>query len=354
MPPDNATSGALSFLMPRRHPGGKFGVRPWRRGWEIRNQEESLSVGKPQAVTGRDFGVYGLRVRSDINLPDWPTLTASDPDVTICLDAPYVPVDEGEAHTGRAVVEAGQLTLLVHGVARYCAAGGTVIRVAPQAGARPEDVRLYLTGALMGAILHQRGTFPLHASCVVLNGVGIAFAGRSGAGKSTLVAAMVRGGAAFASDDICAMLPVSGGRCLVWPGAARVKLDQHSLAGHPESPSGLPPAGGNRGKFHLAMDGPAEWTTPIPLNKVYLLTDGAGPPRVEPITGLEAISALVDETYFLGYAAALGLTPQVFRLASTVASALQVNRLIRPRGFEHLPSLVAALQQDVHAPTGIS
>ena len=312
-------------------------------------------MGEPEVTSAaRGFGVYGLRVRSDIHLPDWPLLTVSEPDVTIRLGPPFVPIVEGEPHTGRSVVEDGQLRLLVHGVARYTAAGGSLINVEPQAGARPEDVRLYLTGALMGAILHQRGIFPMHASCVAVNGIGIAFAGRSGAGKSTLVAAMVRDGAAFVSDDICAMLPVEDGHCRVWPGAARVKLDQNSLAGQPESPSSLPPAGGNRGKFHLAMEGSVEWSRPIPLLRVYLLTDGPGPPRVEPLTGLEAISALVDETYFLGYAAALGLASQVFRLASTVASALQVNRLIRPRGFEHLPALVAALKKDVPAQFAIS
>ena len=313
-----------------------------------------MSVGEPEAaVRARDFGVYGLKVRSDIDLPDWPSLSAREPDVTIRRDADYVPDIDGEPHTGRSVVEGGQLTLVVHGVARYSAGGGSLIRVEPQVGARPEDVRLYLTGALMGAILHQRGTFPLHASCVAVNGVGVAFAGRSGAGKSTLVAAMVRDGAAFVSDDICAMLPLHEGRCRVWPGASRVKLDENSLAGHAESPASLPSAGGNRGKFHLAMDGSAEWATPIQLSKVYLLSDGEGPQRIEPITGLDAISALVDETYFLGYAAALGLSSQVFRLAATVASALQVNRLIRPRGFEHLPALVATLKQDVHALTAI-
>jgi hypothetical protein len=293
-------------------------------------------------------------VRSDLDLPDWPSLSAGDPDVTIQLAAPYLPTEEGERHTGQSVVEEGRLTLLVHGVARYAASLGTSIRVEPRPGARPEDVRLYLTGAMMGAILHQRGTFPLHASCVAINGTGVAFAGRSGAGKSTLVATLVGHGAAFVSDDICAMLPYQGGQCLVWPGAARVKLDQQSLAGHATSPSGLAPAGGNRGKFHLSVDGSHEWAKPIPLHTVYLLTDGDGPPRVVPLTGLEAISALVDETYFLGYAAALGLTSQVFRLASTMASALQVNRLIRPRGFEHLPALVRTLHQEVRARSVIS
>lgn len=310
-----------------------------------------MSVGEPEAVGGaRDFGVYGLQVRSDVDLPDWPSVNARDPDVTIRLEAPYVPEEDGEPHTGRSVVEAGELHVLVHGVGRYSALGGSLIRVEPQPGARPEDVRLYLTGALMGAILHQRGTFPLHASCVAINGVGVAFAGRSGAGKSTLVATLVRDGAAFVSDDICAMLPVESGRCRVWPGAARVKLDHDGLAAHSELATGLPPAGGNRGKFHLSMGGSADWSTPIPLHKVYLLTDGPGP-RVEPVTGLEAISALVDETYFLGYAAALGLTSQVFRQAASVASALQVNRLIRPRGFEHLPALVALLKQDAQSRT---
>jgi len=295
--------------------------------------------------------MYGLRVKSELDLPGWPTLTVDEPDVTIRQEVCSAPDVKGEPYTARLLVEAGELKLVVLGVGRYCASGGSLIRVDPDAGAKGEDLRLYLTGAMLGTILHQRGAFPLHASCVALNGVGVALAGRSGSGKSTLVAAMVNRGASFVTDDIAVVVSLGAeGGFAVWPGAARVKLDQIGLAALPSPFRNLEPAGGTRGKFHVPMNSPTDWTSPVPLSRIYLLTYGEGPARVERLTGLDAISAVVDETYFLTYARAMGLTAQVFQLAATVARILPVMRLIRPRGLEHLPAVVDLLELDGRNP----
>ncbi len=301
----------------------------------------------------QDFWVYGLRVRSEIALPGWLAVVAGEPDVTIRREAVPALELEGPPYTARSAVETGELRLRVLGVGQYAAAGGSLIRVDPEPDAKAEDLRLYLTGAMMGTILHQRGAYPLHASCVALPATGgVAFAGRSGAGKSTLVAAMVRRGAAFVSDDICVLAPTVSGVLQVWPGAARVKLDESSLGAVPGTVSDLEPAGGNRGKYHLPMDAPLHPRSPVPLRRVYLLTEGEGPVRVERLTGLDAVSALVDETYFLGFAHALGLTAQVFRLVASAVPSLSVSRLIRPRGLEYLTAVAVLIEQDAHHPAG--
>jgi hypothetical protein len=297
----------------------------------------------------QDFWVYGLRVRSEIDLEDWPTVPATEPDVIIRREAITGLELEGPPYAARTEVEAGELRLAVRGVGRYAALGGSRIRVDPDPDAKSEDLRLYLTGAMMGTILHQRGTYPLHASCVAWpEAGGVAFAGKSGAGKSTLVATMVSRGAAFVSDDICVAAPPASGGLRVWPGAPRVKLDQTGLAALHGTNSGLEPAGGDRGKYHLPMDPYHSYASPVPVNRVYLLSFGEGSPRIEPLSGLDAISALVDETYFLTFAHALGLTSQVFRLAATVSRSLPVSRLVRPRGLEHLQPLAALVEQDAN------
>ena len=311
-------------------------------------KEEPISVVEPTVpLASRDLFIYGLSVRSDIELPEWPSLRSSDPDVTIRAEPHESSEFQGEPYSSRGVLSEGRIAIEVLGVGRYSASGGSLIRVAAEPGAKPEDVRLYLLGAMMGVILHQRGLFPLHASCVALNGNGVAFAGRSGAGKSTLVASMVRRGASFVTDDICVMAPpVNGGGVGVWPGSARVKLDEIGLASTPGSISDLAPAGGNRGKYHLPVESTTDWTRPIPLRSVYLIRDGEGAPRLERLSGLEATAALVEETYYLSYAAALGLTPQVFRLAADLARSVSVSRLVRPRGLEHLPKVLDMIERD--------
>jgi len=310
--------------------------------------EPAAAADAPAWPATRDYWIYGLRVRSGVALPDWPEAAVGEPDVVVRREPVAAPHWDGEPYTARTAIQDGEFSLTVRGVGRYAARAGSVIQVDPEPDARGEDLRLYLTGVMMGTILHQRGAFPLHASCVALpRSGGVAIAGRSGAGKSTLVAALVRRGATFVSDDLCVMAPVVAGRLRVWPGAPRLKLDHAGLGEMAPAGLALEPAGGNRGKFHLPVAAPTDHGTPVPLDRVYLLTDGPGVPRVERLSGLDAISALVDETYFLAYAHALGLTPQVFRLAANVASLVPVCRLIRPRGLEHLAAVASLIEEDL-------
>ncbi|HEX6133053.1 MAG TPA: hypothetical protein VFZ24_03655 [Longimicrobiales bacterium] len=291
--------------------------------------------------------MYGLRVRTTIDLPDWPAPPPGEPQVFILDDPPESPTFEGAPYTTRSSFDAGEVRVEVRGVARYSATGGSCIRVAPEPGARPEDVRLYLTGAMFGVILHQRGIFPLHASCVMIDGVGVAFAAPSGSGKSTLIGALLRRGATFVSDDICALTPARSGGPHIWPGAARMKLDGAGMAALDDAPADLEPAGGDRGKFHVPVGTKPTPRAPVHLSRVYVLGFGAGEARLERLGGLEAISALLDETYLLTYAGALGLASQVFTRAAELSRIVTVSRLIRPRGFEHLDAVLELIERDV-------
>lgn len=244
-------------------------------------------------------------------------------------------------------VEPGLVHLAVRGVARYAVRDGAEITVEPETDARPEDVRLYLLGSMFGALLHQRGVFPLHAAAVEINGSAAAFAGPSGAGKSTLVALLARRGGRLITDDISVIEPLAEGQVGVWPGAAHVKLDTPGLEALRESGSGLGPAGGDRAKYHLPVETGRELGDPVPLRRLYLLEESRGEPVIELLSGMEATHALIDETYFIGLVEGLGLTAQNFRLAASVARSVKVCRLHRPRGFEHLQRVVELVEADV-------
>jgi hypothetical protein len=290
--------------------------------------------------------MYGMRVRSAFPLSGWPPVEIGEFDVDISRADLAGPTVVGGPYSVRTLAEGGDLRLGVGGVGRYWATGGVHILVDPDPAARSEDVELYLTGALMGTILHQRGVFPLHASCVALGGAAIAFAGDSGAGKSTLLAALGEAGATFVTDDTTVVAPDTGSGVAVWPGPLRMKLDSRGLAALAREVSDLKPAGGTRGKYQVPVGLTGTWDRPVPLRRIYLLTEGEGPPRVEPLEGLEAISAVVDATYFLGFAALLGLSPQIFRAAASVAGHVKVAKLIRPRGLEFLPATIQLIESE--------
>ncbi len=77
-----------------------------------------------------------------------------------------------------------------------------------------DEVRAYLLGAVFGALCHQRGITPLHASAIDVADGCVAFVGASGAGKSTLVAALARRGHQIIADDECFLQLETGGEVL--------------------------------------------------------------------------------------------------------------------------------------------
>src|SRR5690606_11013803 len=95
--------------------------------------------------------MYGLRVRSDIDLPGWPRVHGGAPDVVIRREPFDGATFEGEQFWTKTLFEDGEVRLEIRGVAKYAACGGDLIRVAPEPGAKPEDIQLFLTGALFGA-----------------------------------------------------------------------------------------------------------------------------------------------------------------------------------------------------------
>ena len=301
-------------------------------------------------VAMRDIDMYGLRVRSAIELPEWPDATAGEPDVIILADPPVPPTSDRPIYNGKSSVQNGDVELEVYGVGRYSAAKGSYVRVTPEIGARPEDIRLFLTGLILGVILHQRGMLALHASCVVIDGVGVAFACPSGGGKSTLAAALLRRGATFVSDDICVITRVpERSEAYVWAGPARLKLDALGLAELDDEPGSYEPAGGNRGKYHLPVETMKVRQGPIPVSRIYQLAFADGEPRIERLTGVEAISVLIDETYLVGFAAGRGRSHEIFMKTAALCGALSVSRLYRPRGFEYLDAIVDLIERDVRS-----
>ncbi len=300
--------------------------------------------------TPLQYLMYGLRVESDIDLPGWPRAAGEAP-ANVTIRHRSLPMDRspGAPYTAQGVLENDRVDLYIRGVGAYCAADGTRIDVDPDPSAAPEDVLLYLTGAMLGVILHLRGAYPLHASCVTLGpgGGGIAFAGPSGAGKSTLVSAFLDRGGGLVTDDVAVLFQTEAGQTHAWPGARRVKLDDGSLTvlKRPKGDGrGLERAGGNRGKFHVAVEGAL--LPPTPVAKVYILHEEEGPVRTENLSGVDAVAALVEHTYLLGYASGLGRGRQCFRLAAEVARTVPVARLIRPRGFQHLGPVLDLIEQE--------
>jgi hypothetical protein len=132
-----------------------------------------------------DFGVdgslgiyfaFGLRLRSDIPLPELPVAVrnGAPPDVEIRL------LDVSTQHTattatGVADVADDIAMLWWDDVGRFVVSDGSDICVASARNVDPAVLRSYLLGPVLTALLHQRGWIVLKAGAAVVGGRIIAF-----------------------------------------------------------------------------------------------------------------------------------------------------------------------------------
>lgn len=242
-----------------------------------------------------DYRVFGLKVRSEVTLPELlPDDGPSEPDVIVFRAKVAAPGQMDGFHA-----EDGALTIVIPGVASYRIEYGTRIIVDAANGVPDRNIRLFLLGSAFGALLHQRGMLPLHANAIEIDGRAVAFMGESGAGKSTLAAWFHDRGHAVLADDVCVIdFDTSAVPCAV-PGIPRLRLWAEALDA----------TGRDAGDYeysYLEADQPNKFDVPIrarpagseptPLAGLFLL-DRANAFSIEQLAGLDAVQAVAHHTY---------------------------------------------------------
>jgi hypothetical protein len=168
-------------------------------------------------VPHSDYRLYGLNIRSDIELPAR-TGSATVPDLTITRGAtrpvPSRP-EPGEVMVELALGDEGGHSLTrttsgyvsrFYGTADFHYTPDLARITAHAADAASEPLLPILTASSVPAFhLLMRGNVVLHGSAVEQDGRAVALLGPSGAGKSTIAAALCNAGLALVTDDVLAL-----------------------------------------------------------------------------------------------------------------------------------------------------
>jgi hypothetical protein len=277
-------------------------------------------------------GIFGLRLRSAVALPELPALADDGTPADVTLEQTRLPRRlEGAVDVDPAMQAADGRFQLDVPAGRFRVIEGRRILVDPRPEASEADLRPYLLGTVMGALCHQRALLPLHAAAVVCADGGVAFAGPSGAGKSTLAAQLHGRGRTVLADDLLAVEIDAEGTPRALPGVARIRL--RTDAPDANRKVDLPIAG-------MATD--RSW----PLRRIYRLeADGADPPRFCRLRGPEAVAAILQHVYRWPIAVAMG------RQAACLAQCIDVARRceVFDVSFTHAtgrPSLLSQVIED--------
>jgi len=263
---------------------------------------------------------YGLRIHTELDcselLPD--TERSASPDVTIHLLPALLSTEATEPHSYE--VQPGNFSLVVPGVARYRVEEGCRILIEPLPEASIEKVRLFLFGSVMGALLYQRGLFPLHGSAVETPWGAMIFVGAQGAGKSTLAAQFHHRGYRLLSDDVCAISSRAEGLRIL-PALAKFRLcaDAFERLGAPQD-----------GYFdidkYVVPMGAGYCPHPVQLRAIHILsvqdpkTAGAqASPTFEVLTGFDRVHRLLENLYRPQYLKGQQTQAQLMRMAGVIA-----------------------------------
>jgi energy-coupling factor transporter ATP-binding protein EcfA2 len=291
------------------------------------------------------YRAFGLLIRSDLTIPEYRPAKPGDADIVIRSDN-FARKLRDRLETGVADIRGAHLTdqgvlLHVERVGDFFIHDGREIYLTPMPEVEIELLRLYLIGSVMGTLFHQRGTFILHGAAVLTPRGVSAFVGPSGAGKSTLAAHLAAAEHPVLADDTLPLFEQSG-HVLAWPGAQVFKMWDDALQGLGRGTDDLAQVSRRYGKFFLANPMVAK-DAPEKVKEVFVLEHGLEF-SIQPISSIDAISALNDNTYRREFIGLLGREQDYLKQLGRLTGALKFYRFTRPDDAARIPESVGILQ----------
>ena len=280
------------------------------------------------------YSIFGLTVRSEVPFGELFQEAPADAAADVEVRWGSVEFDEA-APPGYSATAAGTL-LRVPRTGTFLISGGREIVVSPDPQGSERNLRLFLLGSAFGALLHQRGLLPLHANAIEIDGRAVAFSGHSGSGKSTMAAWFHDRGHRILSDDVCVIAIDGGGRALAYPGIPRLRLWREALEA----------SGRSADDYHRSFDDMDKYdvptleqlrSEPLVLDRVYMLRkadERSEKGGIARLSGVDAVDALVSNTYRGGYLSMIGRTGQHLMACVRIARAVPVFSAERVWGFD--------------------
>lgn len=299
-----------------------------------------------------NYMAYGLHIASELPLPELVASSAQSPDVHIRYGSVPMALPNSYQCDGFFQAVPGTLLVTVPEVARFLVFEGKEVWIEREPGSKDVDIRIFLLGSVLGALLHLRHVLALHASSIQTTQGAVLFVGPSGNGKSTLLAAFLRRGYTMLADDVTGITMNEAGGPMAVPAFPRLRLWADAAAELQYSTTGLPRVWGSRDKY--AVPAPRFYSQPLPIHLIYSLTlDDSQTIRIEPVEGMARFQTLTMNTYRAYFLKDLGLQQEHFHDITTLAKIATVRQITRPKHSFLLDELVNEIEEDltnVYAP----
>lgn len=292
---------------------------------------------------------YGARIISSFPLDDLPEVSGA-PDVTIREGRVSDSLVNKVMGGARCFDNPGaHFRFSPHAMfARWDRVGKVLVRdgkeviVEREVGVSREDLSPFLTGPVLAALLHQRGRFVLHASCVSIDGVTAVFVGPKGYGKSTLAAHLKARGHRLISDDIVPLSSENDG-ILIEPGFPRIKLNDDSIEAIGEDPKDYPTIHRFASKRSFQIKDPYD-DKATRLRAIYILNESHRF-RIEELPPASGFIEIMKNTHLGRFLEETESQSSYFQFCREITKSVPVFRLDRPSSFSEMPRVIAGLER---------
>jgi len=275
------------------------------------------------------YEAFGLRIESELLLPELGTSDFSEPDLEIVFGSNPVALPDPK-DTGVVFQASGNEFLFrLETVGSFYVTEGKRISVERLNNSTDDEIRLFLLGSAMGALLHQRGALPLHGSTVVKNDRALIVSGRSGAGKSSLAAKLLDRGYRLLADDISVIRWVEGNPVVI-PGIPHLKLWEDVLLHLDNNPEDFLKVRPQLLKYKKPAGQAFSQEPATPGVIIILAAKNSEGIEIRELKGQDKFSVLKNNTYRIQYVQGLGHLDTHFRLISRLAENVRIFEVKRP------------------------
>lgn len=291
------------------------------------------------------YKAFGLSIRSEISFPELLRISnhSDIADISIYVEDLSNYWNDLGGKVNKFIIQDNLVMFHLTNIGIFLVQNGVKIIVSPEKRSTMDQIRLYLLGTCMGALLMQRKVLPLHGSAVAINGKAYVFTGDSGAGKSTLAATFLNRGYHLLSDDVIAIRFKENNTPVVIPAYPQQKLWQESLTQFGMEASKYRSIYGRETKFCIPISTQFADET-LPLAGVFeIMRVEKGQIKLNHIEGLEGLRTLSYHTYRNFLIRDMGLLDWHFRMITKLVHHLEIFRIERPTNeftANHLASLI--------------
>ena len=291
------------------------------------------------------YYAFGLRIRSELELPELNSAEPGSADIEIFLGPTgYAKPEDLTENTFEFGADKSFMSWPV--VGSFLITGTHRIDVEALPGVNPAWLAFPLLGPVFSILLHKRGALVMHASAIAIGDKCAIFAGDKMAGKSTTAAAFIRAGHELVTDDVLS-IELSTDGAWIAPGFPQLKLAEDAetamaLTNAERAPVLRP--GFEKRPSRLTSGFFEEKIRPT---RLYVLERGT---KAE-ITPLSPIEALKDVMYF-SYIARfhthrMGAEPGHLANCAKFTNLVQVCRLEVPTGLHLIDQAVRLVESDL-------